>query len=277
MTDRHRAAASDDNPSGEDNPFAPPPEDRPDQPWRPRGQRDASGNGAQEGGTSTGSAPSGTDSEGSGSESGQPGSEQGGSPWSNQWSSRQPGRQSGEFGAPGGTGGPEGGGPQRGLRWDPTDRYQRHARYALHAGIWALFFALFSLWQVGLLLGALSVYWGVSALRSRTSGASGDATSHASAEDVAGTSRGAADGSGGRELPGPLAVSPAQAARAKKTAAVSGLVTAGLGLCVIAATFTVQAVYKDYFDCRQDALTQSSRDSCDQLVPKTIRPLLEDR
>ena len=57
------------------------------------------------------------------------------------------------------------GGSTRGLRWDPTDPLQRHARYSLHTGIWALFFSLFSLPEVALLLGALSLYWGINALR----------------------------------------------------------------------------------------------------------------
>ena len=53
------------------------------------------------------------------------------------------------------------------MRWDPTDPLQRRARYALHAGIWGLFFSLLSLPEVALLLGALSVYWGISALRGK--------------------------------------------------------------------------------------------------------------
>ena len=273
MTDRRRRAAPSDNPSGEDNPFAPPPEDRPDQPWQPRrphrggeqGESDGEGNG-----------------QGSGDE-GRSGSENGQSPWSSQWSSRQPGRGSGGFGSPtgGGSDGDGRGGQQRGLRWDPTDRYQRHARYSLHTGIWALFFALFSLWQVALLLGALSVHWGVSALRHRPGdgekGKDEGRAPQASAADVAGTDRKSTEEGGSRELPVPVSVTPAQAAKAKTTAAVSGLVTAGLALCVVAATFTFQAVYQDYFDCRQDALTQSSRDDCDRLVPDNLRPFLEDR
>ncbi|MPY55413.1 hypothetical protein, partial [Streptomyces acidicola] len=128
----------------DDNPFAPPPEGTPDRPWRPR--RPARGQGE--------------DNEGN-------------SPWGSQWSDRQPGRSSGGgFGerprpsGGGGQGGPEGG-PGGGLRWDPTDPAQRRARYALLAGMWAFFFSLFSWPYMALLLGALALYWGISALRAK--------------------------------------------------------------------------------------------------------------
>jgi hypothetical protein len=190
------------------------------------------------------------------------------------------------------------------MRWDPTDPLQRHARYALHAGIWGLFFSLLSLPEVALLLGALSVYWGISALRGKQpksakeaggrTGAKGGAKRNrgvtATAEDVAGTARGperdgGADGargdgeSGGRaggKPPLPLSVTPAQAVKAKRTAAISGLVTATLTLAIVAATFTFQSVYEDYYTCQQDALTQSSRDDCKQYLPERLRPLLEN-
>ncbi|KOG88527.1 membrane protein, partial [Streptomyces varsoviensis] len=75
-------------------------------------------------------------------------------------------------GGPGNQGGP-GGGPG-GLRWDPTDPAQRRARYSLLAGMWAFFFALFSIPQVALLLGALSVYWAISSLRAKPKSPAGD-------------------------------------------------------------------------------------------------------
>lgn len=130
----------------DDNPFAPPPEGTPDQPWRPR-----PGNG--------GDRP---DSEG-----------QGNSPWGSQWSDRQPGRaQGGGFGErpgkEGGGQGPDGSpGSGGGLRWDPTDPAQRRARYALLSGMWAFFFALFGWRYVALLLGALALNWGISSLRAK--------------------------------------------------------------------------------------------------------------
>ncbi|MYQ88235.1 hypothetical protein GTY51_32605, partial [Streptomyces sp. SID4936] len=140
----------------DDNPFAAPPENRPDQPWQPRRPADTGnengrgeGDGSAEGGSS-GDRPV----------------------WGGQWSSKQPGRQSGGFGGrPGGQGGPNGqGGPEGGpggMRWDPTDPAQRRARYALLSGMWAFFFALFDFPEIALLLGALAVYWAISALRSK--------------------------------------------------------------------------------------------------------------
>jgi hypothetical protein len=147
-------AAPSDGKSGAgqgDNPFAPPPEGTPDQPWQPR---------RPEGREDDGDAPQG---------------DGGPSPWGSQWSDQQPGRSSGNFGdrpgGPTGQGGPEGsgtGGPgQGGTRWDPTDPAQRRARYALLSGMWAFFFALFSWPYVALLLGSLALYWGGSALRAK--------------------------------------------------------------------------------------------------------------
>jgi hypothetical protein len=51
-------------------------------------------------------------------------------------------------------------------------------------------------------------------------------------------------------------------------------VTGCLALAIVAATFTLQIVYRDYFTCVDDALTQSSRQSCEDLLPKDLRPLL---
>lgn len=214
----------------DDNPFAPPPEGRADRPWQPRRQSSgASG------------TPSGDDgSSGDGSQDQPPG-------WGSQWSSRQPGRHDGGFG-----GGP-GGGPQGplpggngGLRWDPTDPAQRRARYALLAGMWGFFFALFSIPQVALLLGALSVYWGISSLRAKPKPRDPDA-------------------------PPP----PPGGFRPQTTAAVSGLVTGGLALVIVATTFAFQLVYRDYYTCVDDALTQTSRQACETHLPKQLRPLLD--
>ncbi|MEU5313142.1 hypothetical protein [Streptomyces sp. NPDC021562] len=168
-----------------------------------------------------------------------------GSPWGSQWSDRQPGRQSGGFGdrrpeggGPGG-GGQDGGPGGPGMRWDPTDPVQRRARYALLCGMWAFFFVLFGWPYVALLLGAPAVYWGVSALRAKPRGAD---------ETAAG--------------------------RPQTTAAISGLVTASLALALVAANFTVQMVYRDYYTCVSDALTNEARQSCDHLLPEHLRPFL---
>ncbi|MFF7977962.1 hypothetical protein ACFZDK_02355 [Streptomyces sp. NPDC007901] len=168
--------------------------------------------------------------------------DQGSSPWGSQWSDRQPGREGGGFGqrpdggpGGGGQGGP--GGP--GMRWDPTDPAQRRARYALLCGMWAFFFALFSWPYVALLLGVLAVYWGVSALRMK-----------------------------------PRSPEEATTGRPQTTAAISGLVTASLALALVAATFTAQLVYRDYYTCVTDALTNEAKQSCDHLLPQELRTIL---
>ncbi|MEV2255774.1 hypothetical protein AB0I94_35355 [Streptomyces sp. NPDC050147] len=218
--------------SKDDNPFAPPPEGTPDQPWRPR-----PGNG--------GDSP---EAEG-----------QGRSPWGSQWSDRQPGRsQGGGFGErPGqqgggqGTDGPSGSGS--GMRWDPTDPAQRRARYALLSGMWAFFFALFGWRYVALLLGALALHWGISSLRAKPK--QPDPTAPPA-------QRPAAD---------PASTKP------QTTAAVSGLVTASLAVAMVAATFAAQMVYRDYYTCMNDALTSQSKQECNDLLPKQLRPLLGER
>ncbi|KJY42358.1 membrane protein [Streptomyces sp. NRRL B-1568] len=208
----------------QDNPFAAPPEGQPDRPWQPRRPTSRDG--------------------------GEDGADQGEQPpaWGSQWSSRQPGRQGGGFG-----GGPQqpsdggqGGGPG-GLRWDPTDPAQRRARYALLAGMWGFFFALFSIWQIALLLGALSLYWGGSSLRAKPRP---------------------------RDVDTPASTPPPGGFRPQTTAAVSGLVTGGLALAIVAATFSFHVVYRDYYTCVDDALTQTSQQACEQHLPKQLRPLL---
>ncbi|WP_445401626.1 hypothetical protein ACSMX9_09620 [Streptomyces sp. LE64] len=227
--------------SDRDNPFAPPPAGAPDRPWRPRR------------------------SEGSGG-SGQDGDEGGGGrgPWGGQWSDRQPGRTSGRFGdRPGQGSGPEGQPPN--MRWDPSDPAQRRARFALLTGMWAFFFALFSWPYVALMLGALAVYWGVSAVRGgprrERSGAEAGDGERAGAKG----SRSAAEGGS------------SVAVRSMSTAAISGLVTGGLALAMVAATFTAQLVYRDYYVCVRDALTVPQQDSCEDLLPKELRPLLSTK
>ncbi|MCS0604787.1 hypothetical protein NX794_26745 [Streptomyces sp. LP11] len=206
----------------DDNPFAPPPQGTPDRPWQPR-------------------HPSGSEDDGG----------QGGSPWGGQWSDRQPGRSQGGFGerpggGPQGPGGPTGPGPGpgTGMRWDPTDPAQRRARYALLSGIWSVFFVLFSWPYVALLLGALALYWGISALRAKP------------------------------RTPEPSAAPAPSPGRPQTTAAITGLVTASLALALVASTFAVQLVYRDYYTCVGDALTHEAKQSCEQLLPKELRGVL---
>ncbi|MGK5531222.1 hypothetical protein [Streptomyces sp. URMC 129] len=138
MTDRRRASGQQERPGEEDNPFAPPPEGEPDRPWRPRHPE-----------------PSDQDDQRQ--------------RWGSQWSRRQPKRDGGAFGEPrrdpDGDGPGQGGGPGGRGRWDPADPAQRHARYAVLAGMWGVFGGLLGWEWLGLLLGALALYWGVSALR----------------------------------------------------------------------------------------------------------------
>ncbi|MBZ4015212.1 hypothetical protein [Streptomyces purpurogeneiscleroticus] len=259
-----------------DNPFAAPPAGTPDREWRPRHAH----SGHPEDSGDSGDSRDGAE--------GSSGEHDGRHAWGNQWSSKQPGRQGGGFGSRPGRGGPEGptgpGGPgQTGLRWDPTDPAQRRARYALLSGMWAFFFSLFSLPEIALLLGALALYWGISALRAKpraskpgqgkTEGAKATAAdvgggrpSHEPETTTAGPPHATAGNTGAPTASG--------STRPQTTAALSGLVTAGLALCIVAAGFTLQLVYKDYYTCVNDALTQSARHSCEDLLPEQLRPIL---
>ncbi len=226
--------------SADDNPFAPPPEGRPDQPWQPR-------------------RPAAGEDEGQSGQGGQNGPNQG-SPWGSQWSDRQPGRAPGVFGRrperpedrPGQNPPPPGGG----LRWDPTDPAQRRARYALLSGMWAFFFALFDMPEIALLLGALGLYWAISSLRAKPKPPSApSATSPAPAPAA-------------QQAP-----QPSSAGKPQVTAAVTGLVTAVLALTVVASSFTMQLVYRDYYTCVDDALTKTGQLACNDLIPEKLVPL----
>ncbi len=245
----------------DDNPFAPPPAGAPDQEWRPR--HPAVEQARADDGDDNGKGDDGEERR----PQDQPPT------WGSQWSSRQPGRQGGEFGTrpgrgggQGGPGGPGGSGPG-GLRWDPTDPSQRRARYALLAGMWAFFFVLFSLPEVALLLGALALYWGISALRGKP----------AAKKPTDAAPRGGAAGGSTATAPGRPGGAPGPGVRPQTTAAIGGLVTASLALMMVAATFTVQIVYRSYFTCVNDALTQAASKSCETLLPPGLRPLLSQQ
>ncbi|MGW7441692.1 hypothetical protein [Streptomyces sp. NPDC054849] len=191
MPDRRQPDAPTD-----DNPFAAPPEGRPDQPWQPRSGGDG-GNGDGQ---------------------------------------KDPDKQRGP------------------ARWDPTDPIQRRARYALLAGMWGFFFGIFAIPSVGLLLGALALYWGISALRGKPAPAT--PSTAAGTPDTASTPSAPA---------GLAALGPA--ARPQRTAAVSGLVTASLAILLAMSSYALQLVYKDFYVCRDDALTQSAELQCNTLLP----------
>ncbi|MEV6650423.1 hypothetical protein [Streptomyces sp. NPDC051219] len=226
-------------PEGDDNPFAAPPEGKPDQPWQPR--RPANGEG-----------------EGEGSD-GRDGGDSRPSPWGGRWSSRQPGREGGEFGRRPGGGGQDDGqrGPGSGMRWDPTDPVQRRARYALLSGMWAFFFALFNQPAIGLLLGALALYWGISSLRAKPRVPDPSATAPSPANPAPAT-----EGAG------------AGNSKPQRTAAMSGLVTASLALLIVAGMYTTQLVYRDFYACTNDALTKSSQLKCNDMLPEPLESLI---
>ncbi|MDT0443667.1 hypothetical protein [Streptomyces johnsoniae] len=247
MTDRRRAAGQQDRKGEEDNPFAPPPEGQPDRPWQPRRPEGSDGDG--EDGTREGPQRQ---------------------RWGSQWSRRQPKRQNGGFGEPPSETDRKPGGPGGGSRWDPSDPAQRHARYAVLAGMWGVFGGLLGWEWLALLLGALALYWGISALRGGPK------------EKPEGRNRrlekleGEPPPPSGPPSPGPAAPG-ARPARPQFAAAVSGVVLASAALAIVAATYTVQLVYKDYFDCVSDALTRPSQQACEELLPSQLRPILGEQ
>ncbi|MFJ3900574.1 hypothetical protein [Streptomyces sp. NPDC090025] len=238
MPDRQSSQSTNDN-----NPFAPPPEGRPDQPWRPRRPE-----GGQEGGQEE--RPEEGSGAGPGWSSSQPGRSSDGFGGRPERPANGQGGQGGQGGGPGGDQGPGGsggsGGP--GLRWDPTDPAQRRARYAVLSGMWAFFFA-FVFQELALLLGALGLYWAISALRTRTKTPEGPPSPQQNA-------------------------ARASANRAKQTAAISGLVASSLALMVIGSVFLTHLVYRDFYECRDDALTKQSQLACNDLLPKPLRDTL---
>jgi hypothetical protein len=138
-------------------------------------------------------------------------------------------------------------------------------------------------------LGALAVYWGIGSIRAKpgAGGARGAGTGTGTAdgtraaarpEDVAGTDRAPAGSPGAAEPAGvPPHPAAGQGARPQLAAAVSGLAAGIIALLIIAAQFSVQIVYRDYFVCVEDALTSSSREACERHLPEELRPLFGER
>ncbi|MEV1008075.1 hypothetical protein [Streptomyces sp. NPDC049881] len=257
MTDRRRSPGPQDRPDEEDNPFAPPPEGTPDRPWRPRHPDGGEGNG--DGGDRGGDQDGGH-----------------GPRWGSQWSDRQPERQKGRWGDP--AGGQErrpgglGGGPRG---WDPTDPAQRHARYAMLSGMWGVCSGVLLGWQwLALLLGALGLYWGISGLRG------GPKDSPEAREKKVRALQGQGEPSPPPPPPGatPAPLPPPRGGgKPQVTASVTGIVLSALALAIVAASYTLQLVYKDYFDCVDDALTRPSRESCERLLPRELRPIFGEQ
>lgn len=265
-----------------DDPFAPPPEGAPDRPWQPRqqpgpgqgqgsgpasGQGSGQGPGHGPGGSDPGSGSGGSAEGSGGSDSDETGDGAPGTPpasppaWGSQWSRQQPqsGRQDPFTRRPeDGPSGPQGTGP----RFDPTDPAQRRSRYALVCGGWGLIFALLGWTGLALLLGSLALYWGVSALRmSPEDRESARATAASALADAAQSPR-----------PAPPAQGP-DAQRSFLTAVWCGIITASVTLAIVAATYAFQFAYRDYYNCKADALTTPASQACERLLPSPFRDL----
>ncbi|WP_354640964.1 hypothetical protein [Kitasatospora camelliae] len=214
--------------TGERNPFAPPPADAPDQPWQPRlpqhlpatGGADGDGSSGSSGSSGASGASGASDSSGSSGSAGEedetpqvPSPHPWGPGYRGPWSAPQP--------------------PER-PKFDPNDPVQRHSRYALTAGMAAMFCVVTSLGPVALLLGALAVYWAVSALRA------------------------------GRR---PKDAAPGHPTAPQTPAALGGLVIGTAAVLFVLAGFAVQLYYADYLSCVQDALTEEAARSCSNLAP----------
>ncbi|WP_369695882.1 hypothetical protein [Streptomyces abyssomicinicus] len=209
-SDGRRNAAGDN----EDNPFAPPPENQPSQEGRWSDRQPESGGGGWAG---WGQRPGGPGQGGQGPGPGQGGSEQG----------------------PGGSG----------LRWDPTDPAQRRARYSLLSGTWGLIFTLFGLPWLALLLGALALHWGISALRSPARPKDPDSPAAAAPATPAG----------------------APARNPQRRAAIIGIVSGSIALLMVALLILAQQVFlRDFFVCTDDALTRDARQACVEHLPEGV-------
>nr|WP_280870034.1 hypothetical protein [Streptomyces sp. MJP52] len=207
---------------GEDNPFAPPPEDQPSQEGRWSDRQPESGTGG--GWAGWGQRPGG------------------------------PGQGSGQGHGPGQGGPGEGpGGP--GMRWDPTDPAQRRARYALLSGTWGLIFTLFGLPWLALLLGALALHWGISALRTPARPQNPDSPVAAA----------------------PPAPAGAPGRHPQRRAAVIGIVSGSIALLMVALLVLAQQVLlRDFFVCTDEALTRDARQACVEHLPEGVPDSLRD-
>jgi hypothetical protein len=112
------------------------------------------------------------------------------------------------------------------------------------------------------MLGALALYWGISALRMSPEDRARARASAASAlADATQTAR-----------PAPPAPGP-DAQRSFLTAAWTGIVTSALTLALVATAYAFQLAYRDYYTCKADALTTPASQSCEKLLPSPFRHL----
>ncbi|MFC9325415.1 hypothetical protein [Kitasatospora sp. NPDC057015] len=217
--------SSGDN-TGERNPFAPPPADAPDQPWQPRTQPPAGGQSED---------PDRPEGEEQHPQVPPP------HPWS-------PGYQGPWHPQPA---------PQQ-PKPDPNDPAQRRARNALMAGMAALVCTLGGIPYVALFVGALAVYWGISALRTTPKP---PAPAHPTAP--------AASAAPTRPGFGPT-LGPAQgpAGNPQNPAALGGLFTGAVAVVVTLCAIGLSMYYADYGTCVKDALTAAGEQDCAKLAPK---------
>jgi hypothetical protein len=133
--------------------------------------------------------------------------------------------------------------------------------------MWGLFFALLGWTSFALLLAALALYWGISSLRMKP-----EQRADARAAAAAALSRAPVHD----DDPRPQSPTGELPEKPQRTAAVSGIVTAGIALLLVAASFTFHLVYQEYYSCTRDALTSSSRDACSDLLPTPLRNIIEN-
>ncbi|MFD7448901.1 hypothetical protein [Kitasatospora sp. NPDC059827] len=221
--------------SGDDtderNPFAPPPADAPDQPWRPRSPWPGQG------------------PEGDGGQSGGPGGDR--PPHPQQW-----GPGPGE-GGPGRR--PQGPQPPR---LDLANPAHRKARNAALAGPFALVSLFTGFHWIALLAGVLGIVWGVGALRAgRAAAAPAPAAAPAGAYGQAGpygqTGPYGQAGPGGAPAPNPLT-----------PAALAGILTGAMTVVVATSVIGLSVHYRDYVTCVRDSLTNVGAENCDRYAPQ---------
>ncbi|MEZ0065386.1 hypothetical protein ABIA32_001382 [Streptacidiphilus sp. MAP12-20] len=239
------------------DPFAPPPAGTPDRPWQPRGpiahqQQPHAQPPAQGGAPEGGDEPRDAAPDGSARPDGAAAPEDATPPsrgraqvppphpWSPGYQGQQPPMP--RFPYP-----PQNSGP----RFDPTDPVQRRARYAMLSGMWGFLFLILGIPYLTLLLGALALYWGISALR-------GEAKTPTPAVNA-----------GLPPMPHGPGYYPTAPAKPQAPAAIGGLIAGAVGLALVGAVFGVQLYYKSYYDCQANALTKAAYNTCATSVTPT--------
>ncbi|MBF9067828.1 hypothetical protein [Streptacidiphilus fuscans] len=170
-------------------------------------------------------------------------------------------------------------------RFDPSDPVQRRARYALLSGMWGFLFLILGVPYLTLLLGALALYWGISALRGtaktpqnaaatpsifQSPGAGAAANARPQAPQQAHqTGQAAQPGWPGQGV-GHSGYYPTAPVKPQAPAAIGGLIAGAVSLALVAVVFGVQLYYKSYYDCQANAPTKQSYSQCATSV--TPRP-----